>query len=76
MFSLSSDPLGTAVRVEHHIDIGDAKPFKISPYKIAPDKLESVREEIHEMLDKGVVVPSKSPFSSPIVIVPTKDGSN
>ena len=31
VFSLPVDPLGTAVGVEHHIDIGDAKPFKISP---------------------------------------------
>ena len=76
VFSLPSDPLGTAVGIEHRIDIGDAKPFKIAPYKIAPHKIEAVREEIREMLEKGVIVPSKSPFSSPIVMVPKKDGSN
>ena len=76
VFSLPSNPLGTAVWVEHRIDIGDAKPFKIAPYKIAPHKLEAVREEIREILEKGVIVPSKSPFSSPIVMVPKKDGSN
>ena len=62
VFLLPSDPLGTAVGVEHRIDIGDAKPFKISPYKIAPHKLEAVREEIREMLEKGVIVPSKESF--------------
>ena len=76
VFSLPSDPLVTAVGVEHRIDIGDAKPFKIAPYKNAPHKLEAVREEIREMLEKGVIVPSESPFSSPIVMVPKKDGSN
>ena len=76
VFSLPADPLGTAVGVEHHNDIGDAKPFKISPYKIAPHKLEAFREEIRELLEKGVIVPSKSPFSSPIVMVPKKNGSN
>ena len=39
VFTLPSDPLGTAVGVEHRIDIGDAKSFKIAPYKIAPHKL-------------------------------------
>ena len=28
------------------------------------------------MLDNGVIVPSKSPYSSPIVMVPKKDGAN
>ena len=76
VFSLPTDPLGTAVGVEHRIDIGDAKPFKISPYKIAPHKLEAVSEEIREMLEKAVILPSKSLSSSPIVVVPEKDGSN
>ena len=45
MFSLPSNSPGTAVGVEHHIDIGDAKPFKIPPYRIAPHMLEAVREK-------------------------------
>ena len=28
------------------------------------------------MLDKGVIVPSRNPYSSPIVMVPRKDGTN
>ena len=28
------------------------------------------------MLDKGVIVPSKSPYSSPIVMVRKRDGTN
>ena len=34
VFSLPSDPLGTAVGVKHRIDIAEAKPFKILPYKL------------------------------------------
>ena len=37
--------------------------------------MSAVQEEIKEMLDKGVIVPSESPYSSPIVMVPRKDGT-
>ena len=57
-------------------DTNDNPPFKIAPYKVAPYKLPAVLQEIKEMLDKGVIVPSKSPYSSPIVMVPMKDGTN
>ena len=54
------------------MDTNDNAPFKIAPYKVAPYKLPGVQEEIKEMLDKGVIVPSKSSYSSPIVMVPKK----
>ena len=76
VFALAKDPLGTAIGTEHFIDTNDNLPFKIAPYKVAPYKLPAVQEEIKEMLDKGVIVPSKSPYSSPIVMVPKKDGTN
>ena len=68
VFASAKDPLGT----EHRIEMKDAVPIKMAPYKIAPHKLPANRAEIQEMLEKGVIVPSKSPFSSPIVMVPKK----
>ena len=76
VFALAKDPLGTAIGTEHSIDTNDNPPFKIPPYKVAPYKLPAVQEEIKEMLDKGVIVPSKSPDSSPIVMIPKKDVTN
>ena len=76
VFALAKDPLGTAIGTEHFIDTNEYPPFKIAPYKVAPYKLPADQEEIKEMLDKGVIVPSKSPYSSPIVMVPKKDGTN
>ena len=76
VFALAKNPLGTAIGTEHFIDTNDNQPFKIAPYKVAPYKLPAVQEEIKEMLDKGIIVPSKSPYSSPIVMVPKKDGTN
>ena len=76
VFALAKDPLGTAVGTEHRIETKDAVPTKMAPYKIAPHKLPAIQAEIQEMLEKGVIVPSKSPFSSPIVMVSIKDGTN
>ena len=72
VFALAKDPLGTAIGMEHFIDTNDNPLFKIDPYKVAPYILPAVQEEIREMLDKGVIVPSKSPYSSPILMVPRK----
>ena len=76
VFAPAKDPLGTAIGTEHFIDTNDNPPFKVALYEVAPNKLPAVQEEIKEMLDKGVIVPSKSPYSSPIVTVPKKDGTN
>ena len=76
VFALAKDPLGIAIGRERFKDTNDNPPFKIAPYKVAPYKLPAVQEEIKEMLDKGVIVPSKSPYSSPIVMVPKKDETN
>ena len=53
VFSLPADQLGTAVGVEHHIDIGDAKPFKISPYKITPINWKRFAKKFEKCLRKG-----------------------
>ena len=37
--------------------------------------MPAVQEEIKEILDKEVIFPSKSPYISPIVMVPKKDGT-
>ena len=68
VFALAKDPLGTAVGTEQRIETKDAPPIRMAPYKIAPHKLPAIRAEKQEMLEKGVIVPSKSPFSSPIVM--------
>ena len=39
-------------------------------------RLPAIQGEIKEMLDKRAIVPSKSPYSNPIVMVPKKDGTN
>ena len=74
-FALAKDALGTAMEIEHRIETNGSAPIKIVPYKIPPHKLPAILAEIQETLQEGVSVPSKSPYSSPIVMVPKKDGT-
>ena len=76
VFALAKDPLGTAIDTEHFIDTNGNPHFKIAPYKVAPYELPAVQQEIEEILNKGVIVPSKNPYSSPIVMVLKKDKTN
>ena len=67
--------VGRTDKVLHGIDTGDALPFKI-PYRRLPLKKKKVAEEsIGEQLVQGVIVPSTSPWSSPVCMVTKKDGT-
>ena len=76
VFALARDSLGTTTATEHFIETNDNTLVKIAPYSVAPLQLRAVQEEIKERLEKGVIVPSKSPYSNAIVRVPQRDGTN
>ena len=66
---------GRTDRIQHDIKLLTSEPILTKGYSI-PYKTRSVMEtEIQDMLDLGVIEPSISPCSSPIVLVPKKDGS-
>ena len=53
----------------------EAPPISSMPYRV-PDRMkEGVRQEVNKLVEMGVVVPSTSPWASPIVPVPKSDGS-
>jgi hypothetical protein len=73
--SLGSDVPGLTSLAIHDVDVDGAKAIKQHPYRLNPTKLALVREEIKYMLDKGLIEPSQSAWSSPIVLIPKPDGS-
>ena len=55
--------------------MGDHSPVKIPPYKAGPARRVIIERELEAMLKAGVVRPSTSPWSFPVVIVWKADGS-
>ena len=68
------DPLGRTTLAEHYIDTGDSRPVKQRPYRIPVHLKGVVDKQISDMLDRGIIQPSDSPWSSSIVLAPKKDG--
>ena len=72
--SLTAD-FGRTDKVCHSIDIGTAPPIRQPARRISPHRREEVKTLLEQMLEKGVVEPSSSPWASPVVLVRKKDGS-
>lgn len=62
-------------RVKHKINTGDHPPIKQRSYRQSPTEQEIIEKEVREMLANGVIRLSKSPWSSPVVLVKKKDGT-
>ena len=67
---------GRTNKLKHHIElIPGTKPRNSAPYRYAPARRKIINPHLDEMLTQRVIVPSKSPWASPIVLAPKKDGS-
>ena len=57
------------------IPTAGVRPVASPPYRIPDHLVDSVRGEILKLQEQGIVVASTSPWGSPVVPVPKKDGS-
>ena len=73
---LFQDELGCTPLIEHDIEVGNATPCKLPPYRTNPEKLRKIREEVQYMLEHDLIEPSQSSWSSPVVLIPKPDGSS
>lgn len=74
--ALMGDSLGCCIDVEHEISVlPGTKPIKQRYYPVSPFKQKIIDSEIEKMLAEGIIEPSKSPWSSPVCLVPKKDNT-
>jgi hypothetical protein len=52
-----------------------ATPVNIRPYRYSPSLKDEIEQHIVKMLQNGIIRPSSSEFSSPVLLVRKKDGS-
>ena len=75
LFSLTDEDVGRTANVRHKIETGTHAPVKQAPRRLPFHMHEEVEEHVSDMLSRGIIEPSHSPWSSAIVLVKKKDGS-
>jgi hypothetical protein len=53
----------------------DTTPIYKTPYRMATSELVKLKEHIKELLEKGFIHPSSSPWGAPVILFPKKDGT-
>jgi hypothetical protein len=71
---LFSSSLGTAKCIPYDIELSDTTPVRSPPYRCAPPKLEMLKRIVNELLEQGVIRPSKSQYASPAFLMPKGEG--
>jgi len=73
-----SDKPGLCTMVTHAINVtSDFKPIRLRAYRVPESLKPEVEKQIKEMLEMGIIKPSKSEMASPIVcLLKGKDGKD
>ncbi|KAI3712629.1 hypothetical protein L1987_71189 [Smallanthus sonchifolius] len=63
-------------QVEFQIDLAPgAAPIARAPYRLTPSELQELSTQLQDLLDKGFIRTSSSPWGAPVLFVKKKDGT-
>jgi hypothetical protein len=71
---LPAMPLDRDVEFVIELQLGTT-PISKRPYRMPPKELAELKNKLQELLDKGYICPSSSPWGCPTLFVKKKDGS-
>ncbi|GFS17532.1 transposon Ty3-I Gag-Pol polyprotein [Elysia marginata] len=74
--SIFSDRLGIVSTEEHRIELTSSTPVRQRPYPVPYAMRQALRDELRKMEDLGIIRKTSPPYSSPVLVVKKKDGSN
>ena len=61
--------------LDHEIEVvPGAEPPHKSPYRLSNAEMEELRNQVETLLEQGWIRPSSSPYGSPVIFVPKKNG--
>lgn len=61
--------------IEHNVVLEGTNLVRVRPYRYPHIQKEEIERLVSDMLQTGVIQPSHSPYSSPVILVKKKDGS-
>ena len=75
VFAVSDEDLGHTEQLQHSIHTGDSAPIRQSTRRVPLHRKQEIHDLLQDMLKRKVIQPSASPWASPVVLVPKKDGT-
>ena len=75
LFALQNEPLGMMHNYEHEINVGDSKPINLRPRPLTEEKQKELDVILDDLLKRGIIRPSRSPWSAPLCMTRKSDNT-
>ncbi|GBN48694.1 Retrovirus-related Pol polyprotein from transposon 17.6 [Araneus ventricosus] len=75
VFALNISDLGQCDLIKHEIHLSDQISIRQKPYRVPYHLKPEIRSQINVLLEAGIIQPSTSSFSAPVILVKKSDGS-
>ena len=75
LFATNIKDLPGCTKGSLRIETGNNPPVRMRSYRMSPEGHQEAQRQIDELLDAGMITHSDTPYSSPVLLVKKKDGS-